>query len=195
MSLDYAILGFLNYQPLSGYDLKKIFDRSVRHFWHADQSQIYRTLSRLTAEELVRVEVVEQSDRPDRKVYSINPSGREKLLHWLAAPFLQGESHSSPLVQMFFSGQISDDVMIQKLKASLHTMRMQMAQFDMVPEKVQEFAPMAESQRELFYWFLTLEFGKRSLQMNMDWIESVIQRIQNQDYKTDIGFEQELRLK
>ena len=45
MSLDHAILGFLNYKPLSGYDLKKVFDSSVRHFWYADQSQIYRTLS------------------------------------------------------------------------------------------------------------------------------------------------------
>jgi hypothetical protein len=44
MSLEFAILGFLNYQPYSGYDLKKIFDTSVRHFWPADQSQIYRTL-------------------------------------------------------------------------------------------------------------------------------------------------------
>ena len=48
MSLEHAILGFLNYKPLSGYDLKKIFDTSVRHFWAADQSQIYRTLNRLT---------------------------------------------------------------------------------------------------------------------------------------------------
>jgi len=40
MSLQHAILGFLNYKSLTGYDLKKIFDTSVRHFWAADQSQI-----------------------------------------------------------------------------------------------------------------------------------------------------------
>ena len=39
MSLEYAILGFLNYHPYTGYDLKKIFDTSIRHFWPADQSQ------------------------------------------------------------------------------------------------------------------------------------------------------------
>jgi len=48
MSLEYAILGFLNYHPYTGYDLKKIFDNSVQHFWVADQSQIYRTLIHLT---------------------------------------------------------------------------------------------------------------------------------------------------
>ena len=47
MSLEYAILGFLKDHPSSGYDLKKIFDISVRHFWPADQSQIYRTLAQM----------------------------------------------------------------------------------------------------------------------------------------------------
>ena len=46
MSLEYAILGFLSYKPFSGYEMKKAFDNSVRHFWYADQSQIYRTLAR-----------------------------------------------------------------------------------------------------------------------------------------------------
>ena len=71
MSLEYAILGFLNYHPYTGYDLKKVFDTSIHHFWPADQSQIYRTLARLTREGLTEMEKVPQDDRPDRKVYSI----------------------------------------------------------------------------------------------------------------------------
>lgn len=76
MSLEYAILGFLNYHPYTGYDLKKIFDTSVRHFWPADQSQIYRTLLHLTEKGFASMEKVSQDDRPDRKVYSITAAGR-----------------------------------------------------------------------------------------------------------------------
>ena len=36
MSLKHAILGFLSLQPMTGYDLKKAFDQSVRHFWPAN---------------------------------------------------------------------------------------------------------------------------------------------------------------
>src|SRR5579875_1236367 len=44
MSLTHAILGFLNRQPMTGYDLKtQCFDISVAYFWPADQAQIYRT--------------------------------------------------------------------------------------------------------------------------------------------------------
>lgn len=74
MSLESAILGSLNYHPYSGYDLKKIFDTSVRHFWHADQSQLYRTLGCLAEQGLLELEKVAQEDRPHRKVYQITPA-------------------------------------------------------------------------------------------------------------------------
>lgn len=189
MTLEFAILGFLNYQPLTGYDLKKVFDRSIRHFWHADQSQIYRTLSRLTEEKLVEVEIQEQMERPDRKVYSITPAGREKLRDWLASPFPMGESHSTPLVQVFFSGEVPDETVIAKLTQTIQGMKEQMAEYEKIPALVRDFTPMAKSKRDLFYWFLTLEYGKRNWRMNIDWMESVIQRIQKQDYSTDTGFE------
>lgn len=40
MSLSYGLLGLLNYFPMSGYDLKKIFDDSINFFWAAQTSQI-----------------------------------------------------------------------------------------------------------------------------------------------------------
>ena len=95
MSLDYAILGFLNYAPLSGYDLKKVFDNSVQHFWPADQSQIYRTLTRLTERGLAEMDVIEQTERPDRKVYHITQAGRDELLQWLAGSTPERVSRSA----------------------------------------------------------------------------------------------------
>ena len=47
MSLNNGILGFLSMKPLSGYDIKKLFNMSAAFFWPADQAQIYRTLKSL----------------------------------------------------------------------------------------------------------------------------------------------------
>ena len=47
MSLKHAILGFLSFKSLTGYGLKKAFDRSVQHFGPGNQSQIYRELAAL----------------------------------------------------------------------------------------------------------------------------------------------------
>ena len=86
MSLKYALLGFLNYYPMTGYELKKFFDTSVAHFWNAEQSQIYSALKQLEGEDLVEMHVEAQTDRPNRKVYSITEDGRDELLEWLATP-------------------------------------------------------------------------------------------------------------
>src|SRR5215471_2763800 len=102
MSLEYAILGFLNYDSFSGYDLKKAIDASIAHFWSANQSQIYRTLDRLVEQGAVTVEIIEQEDHPDRKAYHITESGREALHRWLITPFPFEQTHSAALIQTFF---------------------------------------------------------------------------------------------
>jgi DNA-binding PadR family transcriptional regulator len=85
MSLKHTLLGFLNYYPMTGYELKKFFDTSVAHFWNAEQSQIYAALKHLEAEDLVEMRVEMQTDRPNRKVYSITQDGRDELLLCIAS--------------------------------------------------------------------------------------------------------------
>jgi len=179
MSLEYAILGFLNYHPYTGYDLKKIFDTSVRHFWQADQSQIYRTLSRLTEHGYVEMEKVPQEDRPDRKVYHITRVGRAELIKWLSSsPPLDGP-RSGPLVQVFFAGQLSDQEVLEKFEGFAAIMRMVLAQYDQIPARVGPYQQEINSPREYFFWMLTLENGIRNMRSNLEWAESVIERIQN----------------
>ena len=177
MSLDHAILGFLNYQPFSGYDLKKIFDTTVQHFWPADQSQIYRTLGRLTEQGCVEMEKVEQSTRPDRKVYHITEAGRRELLQWLAAAPPMDPTRSAALVQVFFAGQLTDKEILAKFEAFAGMMRGVLDLYDALPEKLDEYSHMVDSPRETYFWMLTLDLGKRTMRANLEWAEDVIARI------------------
>jgi len=177
MSLEQAILGFLNYQPLTGYDLKKVFDSSVRHFWYADQSQIYRTLSRLMEQKLVDMEVVEQSDRPDRKVYSITPAGRASLTAWLTGPFPMQQPHSGPLIQIFFSGQLSDEELLVRFESAAQIFRTMLASYDRVPGQIEEYKALVRSPREEYFGLLTLDLGRRTMRAQLDWAEEVIRQI------------------
>jgi PadR family transcriptional regulator AphA len=179
MSLDYAILGFLNYHPYSGYDLKKIFDTTVRHFWPADQSQIYRTLARLTEQGLVEMEKIAQTDRPDRKVYHITEAGHKELLDWLAATPPTQESRSAPLVQVFFCAQLTDENILAKFEYFAGLMREILERYDQVPEQIEAHAPEISSPRERHFWLLTLDLGIRTMQANLDWAESVIEQLKN----------------
>ena len=179
MSLEYAILGFLNYHPYSGYDLKKIFDTSIRHFWPADQSQIYRTLARLTENGFAEMEKILQDDRPDRKVYHITEAGRAELHRWLAGPPPLAESRSAPLIQVFFSGQLSDEAILAQFEGYAGMMRAILSQYEQVPAQIGPFQDEIPSPREHFFWLLTLENGIANLRANLAWAESIIERIKN----------------
>jgi DNA-binding PadR family transcriptional regulator len=179
MSLEHAILGFLNYRPFSGYDLKKIFDTSVSHFWPADQSQIYRTLNRLAEKGLAEMEVVEQEDRPDRKEYSITEAGQEKLRQWLVTPLPFGDHRNAPLIQVFFAGQLSNEEIVEMYRRVADFMRMGLQQYDRIPQDMGAYSDYVQSPREFFFWMQTLEIGKMAAQTNLKWIENVIEQIEN----------------
>jgi DNA-binding PadR family transcriptional regulator len=85
-TLGYAILGLLAREELSGYDLSGRMGARVGYFWEARHSQIYPELARLEEGGLVSHRVVEQRERPDKKVYKITPAGLEALKAWVTAP-------------------------------------------------------------------------------------------------------------
>ncbi len=86
MTIKYVILGFLEWESLTGYDLKKRFAASETFHWSGNNNQIYTTLVQLYNEGLVSKEVQDQESGPSRKVYSITAEGREVLRQWLLTP-------------------------------------------------------------------------------------------------------------
>ena len=67
----HAILGVLSLCPMSGYDVKKLIERSIAHFWNESYGQIYPILNRLAAEGFAERRREKQTGKPDRYVYSL----------------------------------------------------------------------------------------------------------------------------
>src|ERR1700686_5900909 len=85
--ITYGVLGLLAYWgPLSGYDIKGLFDHVLSAMWAAAHSQIYNELRRMKELGWVEMEREEQEARPDRKVYSITEQGHVALRQWQAQP-------------------------------------------------------------------------------------------------------------
>ncbi len=182
MSLAHAILGFLNYGPFSGYDLKKMFDVSVQHFWPADQSQIYRTLSRLEDKGWAEMEVIEQEDRPDRKEYHITKAGQEELSRWLTTPLHPREMRHPGLIQVFFAGQLSDEEILEIFERIAERLRKLLAGYAKAPQESAECRELVGSPREEFFWMLTLDWGIHAARAQLEWLEGVIQKIKNKEH-------------
>ena len=81
MSLRHAVLGLLEVEPSTGYELARKFDVSLANAWHASHSQIYPELAKL--EEAGLVEVVGEGARGSR-TYAATAAGREEIRRWVA---------------------------------------------------------------------------------------------------------------
>jgi DNA-binding PadR family transcriptional regulator len=182
MNLEHAILGFLSYRPFTGYELKRVFDKSIRHFWPADQSQIYKTLVKLAEQGYATIEVVHQEDRPSRKIYHITDEGRAQLMEWVRRTPDAEDFREPFLIQVFFSGLLSDEDAIRMLEIKAAELNGILEHMTALSE--QDVADDARDAplRDQFFWYLTLDHGLWMIQAAQDWLDDAINRIRNEEY-------------
>ena len=73
-NLKYAILGLVNREPMTGYDIKKAFEgRALTSFWHAEHSQIYPELKKLVEEGMLTYDTDIRGEKMEKKLYTITP--------------------------------------------------------------------------------------------------------------------------
>lgn len=107
MSLEHILLGALE-EPRSGYDLKQWFDEVFAFFWNADQSQIYRTVNRLSEQGLVSGKAVSSAFGPDKRVYRTTAKGRAELKRWLREGPVSPSQRTAIYAQIIFLADLSD---------------------------------------------------------------------------------------
>jgi DNA-binding PadR family transcriptional regulator len=173
MPLRHAVLGFLSLRPLTGYDLKKYFDTGVRHFWTADQAQIYRSLSQMADEGLVEVRVIAQESRPDRKEHHITPAGVAELDEWLCSP-LEPQAVREPfLVKVFFAGRLAPGEMADMLKARVQAADRQLDELRRVAAQATVALAQGPPTVEELLAAATLENGIRHVVTELEWLHDL----------------------
>ncbi|HTX78640.1 MAG TPA: PadR family transcriptional regulator [Longilinea sp.] len=176
--LKYAILGFLNYSPMTGYEIKQRIDRSTTHFWHAELSQIYVTLKALEESGEVVSEVKKQSARPDKRVFQITAMGQEDFQQWLTSPQAELSPKKELLVlKMFFAARMDKDQALAQLQLALDLHQKQLAYYrNEVVESIRasavEFPMLKEDAR---MWEATRRFGELYEELYVRWIEEMIE--------------------
>jgi DNA-binding PadR family transcriptional regulator len=129
MSLRYAILGLLSRESLTGYDLTKQFDSTIGFFWSAKHSQIYPELASLTKEGLVTFELVTQTSKPNKKVYTITEAGREALHSWVAEPSDMRTIKDPLLMRIWVVGVVDPRAALKQLREALPIYEKRVAMF------------------------------------------------------------------
>jgi DNA-binding PadR family transcriptional regulator len=172
--LSHAILGFLDYRPMSGYDLKKYFDQSVAHFWSATQSHIYKALENLEKDGMVESQVIQQEGKPNRKQYQLTDAGRAELHRWVSTPLPVEAKREAWLIQVFFAHDLANEEIADLFKNRIERLRTSLSQCQTAQKAIDENSRREGMQRLQSLWQLTLDYGIDYYQNEIDWLEKTL---------------------
>jgi DNA-binding PadR family transcriptional regulator len=125
-AVTWAVLGLLGLKPMSGYDIKRAVDRTIRHFWAASYGQIYPELKRLEEAGWIAGKDADRGGR-SRRVYRITAAGRRELEGWLHGYETRIEMRDESLLRLFFADELPRDEGLGLLAARREGYRMMLA--------------------------------------------------------------------
>ncbi|GAB3679528.1 PadR family transcriptional regulator [Salinisphaera aquimarina] len=175
MSLRYVVLALLEHEPLTGYEMVKSFDRAVGYFWSASHQQVYRELGGLAERDWVRFDRQTQSDRPDKKVYSITTTGHAELMAWVDKP-LPPRAEKEPVLVKLLAGPVAP---IASLRAELDRQREQTEARLAAYRAIESFdySPAPDARAPIdrdFMLYIALRRGILAAESYLDWISETL---------------------
>jgi len=175
---------------MTGYELTKEFNESIAFFWHATSQQIYKELDTMEKSGWLASERIMQSEKPNKRVYSITAKGKEALLDWLSKPedginkFVQGKSPF--LLRLAFMGETSDEQALDMLYA----FRNEYPSFVQSLDDVEELLAKEEAvlgSKVTKYWRIVALHGEMIRKARLEWVEKAIAILENEEEKPNDG--------
>ncbi len=181
MSLKHVLLGMLD-EPASGYDLKKTFSQSLRHFWAAELSQIYPLLGRMENDGMLKSKRIASEKGPPRKTYQRTAAGTRELKKWISQGPYFTEERRHYLAQVFFLDALNDPEktleFMQEFREKTAEKLETLMNADTAWGKSNPGYPDSLPDSG-FYKQMTLDLGIRVFSAHLDWCEEQIRRISN----------------
>jgi PadR family transcriptional regulator AphA len=187
----FAILGLLSWKPMSGYDIKRLVEMSLSHFWSESYGNLFPTLNALVAEGLATKRVDPTSGGRRRQEYAITPEGRRAFKKWLREPADHVQMRNELQLKFFLTSRRSIDESIRLLEEYRAQQKQRYAEFksseailaqavrtDTMPDEVAPLLGQAtERSNELLIFYLTLRHGILAIEARMAWIAEALRAL------------------
>jgi DNA-binding PadR family transcriptional regulator len=166
---------------MTGYQVKQLFESSINHFWNAHVSQIYRELTRMEQDGWVTHYIEPQEGKPDKKIYSITPSGTEAFTRWLKdfPQELEKVERNEFLVRIFFASRLGKADLAYELRRYVRTQQEQLENYKKIGECVQD--EEKHGQKDAFFWHMTLRRGIKATEAAIEWAEECLQLLEKRE--------------
>ena len=173
MSLRNALLGVLSLREMSGYDIKRNFDRAVHFVWNASDSQIYRELRSMEEDGLITSRLVQQEGKPNKRLYELTEEGVSSLDRWLVSPVESPYGKDSFLMRLFFMGRVDPAEAVRVLEERREEV---VALLEAAKERRERFGDLSRTDLPQYLWWqVRLIDGFQMIHgAQLEWIDGVI---------------------
>lgn len=179
VSIRHFILGLLNRQPMSGYDIRR-FLKSLS--WLIDSpsfGSLYPALHALLEDGLVTVEVVSRHDKPPRKIYSITETGRRALRAWVDRPVAPDASLKAFLMRLILASSLSHAGLIAHLEQRRRQVAAHQADLEQTAEGMDENMDLGER--------LVLDYGLAVAAAELVWLDEALAHLSQHPLSSGAG--------
>ncbi|MBD5393305.1 MAG: PadR family transcriptional regulator [Lachnospiraceae bacterium] len=175
--IDCVILGLLSHEELTGYEIKKRMDTTLKYFWSASYGSIYPALNDLVNRGLA-IKKEDTESKRNKQIYTITKEGRDYLKKWLTLPIEKDELRYETLLKLFFGNEQSVEQALFHIEA--------------FEKKIEKELPYLLNAEETLnknlnndiahkYYLLTVEFGIKTYRTYLEWCKEA------KDFLSDEG--------
>jgi len=165
--IDCVILGLLSHEDLTGYEIKKRMDVSLKYFWGASYGSIYPALGELVARGFaVRRDGAE--NKRAKIIYSITEDGRAYLKEWLKYPVEKDELRYETLLKLFFGNEGGPEQAAAHIDSFREKIEQQLPYLLYAEDNLKRNIDTDDTHR---YYLLTVQFGIKTYKAYLEWCE------------------------
>jgi len=172
----FAILGMLTLEPLSGYDFRKTAEQCLGFFWKESYGQIYPTLKKMYEKGYLSSTRQKTEGRPEKRVYSITKKGEEAFRKWLNQQTRIEPKRNELLLKLFFGGKTDLGEQIRELESIQENHEKLLAELKTIEAwhiENYDHHPLTP------YWLVTIRFGLRRISAMIEWCRESIETLQS----------------
>jgi len=131
MDTESIVLGLLMSGPKTGYRIKTITGKMTTSY-NLSLNQIYPALRKIEAAGLVKKEVVFQTGKPNKHVYSITDQGRRHFFESMEAPSMPFDYQLDFLTRAFFFRFLPEEEIMTRFEEEIDSLEEQLHDLDQI---------------------------------------------------------------
>lgn len=163
--MNQVILGFLNHENLTGYEIKKRIDSSLHYFWKGSFGSIYPTLSSLEEHGMITKVDNNHNSKRERIIYGITEKGRNYLINWIEDSKTSNSLKYEMLLKLFFGGIVDNAVSINTITEFENEITEELSMLKIYKENLSKVL----DQRDHVFFYLTVSFGVETYEAYLRW--------------------------